>query len=200
MTLLSTLSSLRAAAFGLMLVAGLGQTAMAQETVVEALGVPGPVDFLGDSYALSWTSHPTADYFKQEYLPDGQQSDSYTAMFMLDALTSQATPQGAVDGQIAGLEQRKASDPMVNYKQISNPETGEVILDFLLSDDSGPTPILEWNAYRYTKLGDGIALYAISRRAYGDDVEAFIGQLSQMRQDNIGALAEFDLPPVTIEE
>ncbi|MET3898791.1 hypothetical protein ABIB57_002743 [Devosia sp. UYZn731] len=197
---MTLLSSLRAATLGLMLVVGLSQAAMAQETIVEALGVPGPIDFLGDSYGLSWTSHPTPDYFKQEYLQQGQQSESYEAMFMLDAITSAATPQGAADGQIAGLEQRKASDPMVNYKQISNPDTGEVILDFLLSDDSGPTPILEWNAYRYTKLGDGIALFAISRRAYGDDVEAFIGQLSQMRQDNISALAELDLPPVTPAE
>jgi hypothetical protein len=116
---------------------------------------------------------------------------------MVDALTSEATPQGAANTQIAALDQRKPTDPMVNYNQISNPDTGEVILDFLLSDDSGPTPILEWNAYRYTALGDGIALYAISRRAYGDDVAAFIGELGQMRQDNISALAEFDLPPVT---
>jgi hypothetical protein len=86
---------------------------------------------------------------------------------------------------------------MVNYNQITNPTTGEVLLDFLLSDSSGVTPILEWNAYRYAKLGDGIALYAISRRAYGDDIEAFLAQLSQVRKDNINGLAEFDLPPIT---
>ena len=196
---MSTLSNLRAAAIGLMLVAS-GHAALAQEPVAEALGVPGPIEFLGDAYALSWTSHPTPDYYKQEYLPEGQQTDSYAAMFMVDALTSDTTAQAAASGQIAGLEARKPNDPMVNYDQISNSETGEVILDFLLSDASGPTPIIEWNAYRYTKLGDGIALYAISRRAYGDDIEAFLGQLSQMRQDNIGALAAFDLPPVTPAE
>jgi len=197
---MSMLSTLRTAAIALMLVTASGTATMAQEAVVEALGVPGPIAFLSDSYALSWTSHPTPDYFKQEYLPAGQQSDSYTAMFMVDALTSAATPQGAADGQIAGLERRKASDPMVNYHQISNPETGDVILDFLLSDDSGSNPIIEWNAYRYTKLGDGIALYAISRRAYGDGADAFLAQLSQMRTDNIAALAEFDLPPITPAE
>ena len=143
---MTLLSSLRAATFGLMLVAASVGTVRAQDTVVEALGVPGPIDFLGDSYTLSWTSHPTPDYFKQEYLPEGQQSDSYAAMFMLDALTSESTPQGAANTQMAGLDERKASDPMVNYNQISNPDTGEVILDFLLSDDSGPAPILEWNA------------------------------------------------------
>jgi len=196
---MTMLSVLRAASFGLIM-AATGHGAMAQEAVVEALDVPGPIEFLDDSYALSWTSHPTADYFKQEYLPEGQQSDSYAAMFMVDALTSAATPQGAANTQITNLEQRKSTDPMVNYNQISNPESGDVILDFLLSDESGPTAIIEWNAYRYTKLGDGIALYAISRRAYGDDIEAFLGQLGQMRQDNISALAEYDLPPITPAE
>lgn len=194
---LSTLSGLRAAVLGLMLVATPLSAALAQEAVVEALGVPGPIEFMGDAYALSWTSHPTPDYFKQEYLPEGQQFDSYTAMFMIDAVTSDVTPQAAANGQIAGLEQRKASDPMVNYHQITNSETGEVVLDFLLSDSSGATPILEWNAYRYAKLGDGIALYAISRRAYGNDGDAFLAELSQIREDNIAALTEFALPPIT---
>jgi hypothetical protein len=194
---MTMLATLRSAALGLMLVAASVNPAMAQGAIVEALGVPGPIDFMGDSYALSWTSHPAADYYKQEYLPAGQQSGSYTAMFMVDALTSAATPQEAANGQIAGLEDRKASDPMVNYHQITNSETGEVVLDFLLSDSSGANPILEWNAYRYAKLGDGIALYAISRRAYGADGDAFLAQLSQMRQDNVTALTAFDLPPIT---
>jgi hypothetical protein len=194
---MTMLSTLRAATLGLMLVAASVAPTMAQDAVVEALGVPGPIQFMDDSYALSWTSHPTPDYFKQEYLPDGQQSDSYAAMFMVDALTSSGTPQGAVNSLIAGLEQRKPTDPMVNYNQISNPQTGDVILDFLVSV-SGGAPIIEWNAYRYTKLGDGVALYAISRRAYGDDIGTFLGQLSAMRQANISALADFDLPPVTV--
>jgi len=197
---LSTLSGLRAAALGLMLVAAPLSIARAQETVVEALGVPGPIEFMGDAYALSWTSHPAPDYFKQEYLPEGQQSGSYTAMFMIDAVTSEATPQAAANGQIAGLEQRKATDPMVNYSQITNAETGEVVLDFLLSDSSGDTHILEWNAYRYAKLGDGVALYAISRRAYGDDGDAFLAELGKIRQDNVAALTALDLPPITPAE
>ena len=194
---MTLLASLRGAVLGLMLTSAALPVTMGQETIVEALGVPGPIQFMDETYSLSWTSHPAPDYYKQEYLPAGQQTASYTAMFMVDALTSQATPQAAANGQIAGLEERKASDPMVNYSQISNPETGDVLLDFLLSDASGPTPILEWNAYRYAKLGDGIALYAISRRAYGDDADAFIAQLGQIRKDNIAALAAFDLPPIS---
>jgi hypothetical protein len=198
--MLSKFSGLRAAALGLLLVAAPLNMAMAQESVVEALGVPGPIEFMGDAYALSWTSHPAADYYKQEYLPEGQQAERYTAMFMVDALTSAATTQAAANGQIAGLEQRKAADPMVNYHQITNSETGEVVLDFLLSDSSGSTPILEWNAYRYAKLGDGVALYAISRRAYGVDGDAFLADLAKMREDNIAALTALELPPITPAE
>lgn len=191
---------LRAALLGLLLLAAPLDMALAQESVADALGVPGPIHFMDEDYALSWTSHPTADYYKQEYLPAGQQSDSYTAMFMVDALTSEATPQSAANGQIAGLEARKATDPMVNYRQITNSQTGEVVLDFLLSDSSSATPILEWNAYRYAKLGDGIALYAISRRAYGADGDALLAELGQMRKDNINALTALELPPITPAE
>lgn len=167
----------------------------------ERLGVPGPITFEGQDYALAWTSHPSADYFKQEYLPAGQSTESYTHMFILEALTSGVTPKDAAGAQIATLDQRKASDPLVFYDAIVNEASGEVILDFLVSA-AGPDGklIIEWNGYRYAPhKGEkpGIVLYAISRRAYGDDASAFITALKEWRSKTINELASFPAPAVT---
>jgi hypothetical protein len=171
--------------------------ALAQE---DGLGVPGPIEFEETPFALAWTSNPSPEYFKQEYLPEGEALESYIQMFIVEAVTSGATPQGAVDGMVATLNERKASDPVVNFALIENEASGELLLDFLLSDTSSGEVIVEWNAYRYVPLGeDGVALYAISRRGYGDEASGFIGSLKEWRQGSISALANMDLPPISVD-
>jgi hypothetical protein len=88
---------------------------------------------------------------------------------------------------------------VVNYDVVRNDATGEIILDFLMSDTGTGEVIVEWNAYRYAPLGEegGVALYAISRRAYGEDgARAFLKALKQDRPPAIDALAAFDAPKV----
>lgn len=165
----------------------------------EALGIPGPIVFEQTTFELVWTSHPNEAYYKQEYLPAGETLESYTQMFMIDVLVEGATPETAARNMIAGLEQRKATDPVVNFDMIANEATGELILDFLLSDSSTGDVIVEWNAYRYVPRGDGLALYAISRRGYGEEASGFIASLADWRTSSIEALAVMELPEVALD-
>lgn len=171
-------------------------SAHAQE---DAVGIPGPLTFEDTTFALAWTSHPSETYYKQEYLPEGQSPESYSEMFMIDLLTEGATPESAASDMIAGLEQRKAGDPVVNYDMVANDATGELILDFLLSDTSTGTVIVEWNAYRYVPYGDGLVLYAISRRGYDEAASTFIRDLAGWRTGAIEALATMQLPEVVLD-
>lgn len=167
----------------------------------DALGVPGPIAFEETAFSLAWTSNPSATYYKQEYLPAGDTLEAYSQMFIVEVLAEGATPESAAAGMIAALDERRAGDPVVNYDMIANEATGELILDFLLSDASGGVVVVEWNAYRYVPYGeDGVALYAISRRGYDDDASPFIGRLSVWRQASINALAAMDLPPIAISD
>lgn len=165
----------------------------------DAVGIAGPITFDGTAFALAWTSHPAELYYKQEYLPAGEALESYGQMFMVDVLVEGATPESAAAEMIASLEQRKANDPVVNYDMIGNETTGELVLDFLLSDSSTGTLIVEWNAYRYVPYGDGVLLYAISRRGYDDGASAFISDLANWRTNAIESLATMELPEVVLD-
>lgn len=176
--------------------AALLMPATAQE---EALGIPGPIVFEETTFDLAWTSHPSETYYKQEYLPTGEAVENYSQMFMIDLLVEGANPEAAAADMIAGLEQRKASDPVVNFDMIANEATGELILDFLLSDSSTGTVIVEWNAYRYVPYGDGLMLVGISRRGYGDEASGFIADLADWRTSSIEALAVMELPEVVLD-
>ncbi len=51
-----------------------GQT---NETITEYLGVSRSISFDKVSYNLAWTSHPTGNYHKQEYLDKGDTIEKY---------------------------------------------------------------------------------------------------------------------------
>ncbi len=169
---------------------------------VDHLSVPGPIAFGGESYQLSWTSHPTPDYYLQEYLAPGQTSERFQRMVLINAFYGDIDAKAAAAAKINDLNKRKATDPLVNFAVIQNPKTGEIILDFIISsEDADGGTIVEWNAYRYASLKGqgakaGVLLFGISRRAYGDDASGFLRGLKAMRPGEIDALANQRLPVV----
>ena len=173
-----------------------GSIVVAQE---DAVGAPGPFVLEGESFELVWTSHPTDTFYKQEYVPEGQSVEAYEQMFMVDVLTNGISVGEAAGTVIDGLKQRQANDPVVNFAMIENEATGEIILDFLLSDDSSGTVIVEWNAYRYVPLEDGVAMFGISRRGYDEGATELLQGLKDWRMGTIEALAVLELPEVVVE-
>lgn len=173
-----------------------GSIVVAQE---DAVGAPGPFVLEGESFELAWTSHPTDTYYKQEYVPEGQSVEAYEQMFMVDVQTDGTSVGEAAGSMVDGLKQRQATDPVVNFALIENEATGEIILDFLLSDDSSGTVIVEWNAYRYVSLEDGVAMFGISRRGYDEGASELLKGLKGWRMGTIEALAGLDLPEVVVE-
>ena len=87
---------LRLAAAALLFAALIAGSSGAAE-IVERLSVPGPISFNGESYRLSWSSHPTANYYKQEYLPGGETGEHYRSMVLLEAIRRRFAPYGGVE-------------------------------------------------------------------------------------------------------
>lgn len=174
-------------------------SALAQAT--DVLGIPGPIDFEGDAYRLAWSAQPAETYIKQEYLPDGQRAERYDQMILVETVTSGITVMDAVRAQVAMLNQRKATDPLVNMDVIQNEAAGEALLDFIVSSkDTDGQYIVEWNAYRYARYSDaggkpGVMLFGISRRAYGNAAaKDLLTQMKALRPGRVKALTQVRLP------
>lgn len=179
----------------------------AAEEATDLIGVPGPIVHEGTSYALAWSAKPSENYYKQEYLPAGQEPESFSQMMLVEVVAGEIAVMDAVKAQTDLLTARKGSDPVVNFDIIQNEATGEVILDFVMSaaDEAGQG-IIEWNAYRYAPLAGeggnkGVLLFGTSRRAYGDDnAKAFLGTLGALRQSAIPALGQAEMPKPVLAE
>jgi hypothetical protein len=175
-----------------------------QQKVKDYLHIPGPVEFNKTKYNLSWSSHPSATYYKQEYIPSGQSVEKFTNMIMIEAVTGEFSLQDVVKSKTTELDNRKLADKVTNYRVIENKATGEYLLDFVISaPGDNNNSIVEWNAYRYRKLSDksgknGIMLFAYSRRAYGSATTKFLEGLKNERSADINALAAYTIPQVAL--
>jgi len=181
----------------------LGNVGIARsDSAVDRLSLPASIEFNGESYRLSWSSHPNANYYKQEYLPSGQTSERFQRMLLVEAIVRGVDINGAVASQVNMLNKRRSTDPTVNFALLKNRKNDEVILDFILStQDSNGADIVEWNAYRYASLrgkagASGVLLFGISRRAYGEDTTNFLRRLKLARPAEVNALAAYPLPVV----
>lgn len=178
--------------------------APASAEVLDYLGVPGPIEFGGEAYELAWTSKPSANYVKQEYLPARQKPETFSQMLLIERVMGNLKVMDAVRSQVDMLQKRKATDPLVNMSVLKHDATGEVLLDFIVSakNDKGEY-VVEWNAYRYTLYRDpsgksGVLLFGVSRRAYGNDnAKTFMAGLKQLRPAQIKALTGAPLPKPT---
>ncbi|OBX25834.1 hypothetical protein LX77_03110 [Gelidibacter algens] len=167
--------------------------------------VPGPIMFEQNSYHLNWSSHPSATYYKQEYIPKGETTEAFKTMLMLEVLTSGADAKTAVANKLAELKQMKAANPLVQFSEINNPNSGEYMIEFVLTANAadGTVTIAERNVYRYKSYAGksgkkGVVLFAVSSRAYGKEVPAFFSSLKTSQNSLVKKVMSFKFPEITI--
>lgn len=169
----------------------------AAEVVVDQLSVPGPLRVDEVDYLLVWSARPTPTYYKQEYVAATETADRYQRMVLVELVVGDDDMDSVVAAQVQMIEARKASDPVANIAVMKSEVTGETIADFLLSArlPSGED-VVEWNAYRYLPHAEGVMLFGLSRRAYGEDAVTFLKGLGAERIRVIQSLAAMDMPVV----
>jgi len=180
-----------------------GQT---KNAVVEYLNVPGPVALNKTNFNLAWTSHPSETYYKQEYVPAGQNVEKFSKMVSVELLVSDATVADLANAKVEELTKMKATNPVINYEIFR--KDGEILLDFLISQNSSDgkkVDIIERNVYRYTAYSGkegkvGVVLFAASERAYGDDVERFLLSLKKNKPLLLNAVGALTLPKVSVKK
>ena len=176
-----------------------------KKAVTEYLNVPGPIILNKTPFKLVWTSNPSDNYYKQEYIPAQDNIERYQKMISVELLVGEATVQELAKAKMDELKQLKISNPIINYEIFQ--KDGEIILDFLISQntaDGQQVEIIERNVYRYKPFSDakgrkGVMLFGASERAYGNDVDTFLASLKKNKSALLNAVATFSLPAVSIK-
>lgn len=183
--------------------ASYGQTSKAAS---DYLNLPGPVLFDGKSYNLAWSSHPAGNYYKQEYITAGDDVAKFSTMLMVELVTDNGKIKEVAGAKVAELKKMQESNPMIYYESFENPKTGEVMIDFLLTQnnpDGQSMSIAERNVYRYMPFvgksdQKGIVLFGVSTRSYGNNIDAFLVSLKGKRKELVNKVAQYKFPELKI--
>ncbi len=175
-----------------------------ENSVTDYLNTGKVILFDNVKYNLAWSSNPSAGYYKQEYLPEKDTIDKFKKLILLEVMSGMTQLKATVDSKVTELKKRKETDPVVNYELFE--KDGEIMLDFILSQSvPGQADIVERNVYRYKSFTDkngkeGILLFGVSERAYGDDIDNFLVTLKGSRFDVPNAVSAFSIPEIIISK
>lgn len=156
----------------------------------------------GIPHRLVGHAQPRPGYVKTAYLPAGQRLGSHQRMVVVEALVGSSVPEAA-RVQVELLQERRATDPLVNFDVRSNPRTGEAIVDFTRGGrtDDGRAYV-EWTAYRFVPIDQGgvrgVGLFGLSLRAYDGDRLEFARELRDVRPRELAAVTAARIPALVL--
>jgi hypothetical protein len=180
-----------------------------KDDVKDHLNVPGPLLFDSTHYDLAWSSHPSDNYYAQEYIPKGDSIDNFKKMILINVMVSDSIKlDDVVASEIAELTKMQKENPVIQFKAYENKETNEHMIDFLLSQNElvgDHLKLVERNVYRYKEFTDksgkkGILLFGVSTRSYGHDIYSFFADLKEHRADMVTKVGNFSIPEITITQ
>ena len=82
-------------------------------------------------------------------------------MILVEVLKCDMTAADVARRQVMMLDERRGTDPFVNYDVLTSGDKSSIVLDFLLSGLSADGErTVEWNGYRYTRTTDAAGRWA----------------------------------------
>jgi hypothetical protein len=181
----------------LTLIALLSCLSMFSQETIDYLNVGKTIKFEEQEFNLAWSSHPADNYYIQEWLPKGENFDSYSKMFTVAIHFSEdLTPSIAVQNKATELDERGKIDKICRYDIYENED--EYIIDFLVSDqENGELKIVEHDVHHYKQVTingkKALQLTFISERSYGDDILPFLKELKERRENVISDLVQMNI-------
>ena len=175
---------------------------MAQNKVEDYLYLGDKYRFDNKDYKLVWSSHPTSNFYKQEYILPNENVEKYTRMIMIDFLEGDLTPKDAISNFVNNLENSKKQNSIINYQMYERED--EYMLDFIISknsQDGKEVLILERNVYRYFRINTpkrkGVLLFGVSDRAYTKkEMDNMFSVLKNKKLDLVNKVIQIEVPKI----
>jgi hypothetical protein len=165
-----------------LLFVGIGSTAIAGDEPNSP--AKETVEFDGQKLELAFTGDDVEATIK-EFVPQGERLDSWTKLAAIREFENLDNP---VEYGIATIEQLKKQYPKSPSSIKEDPNTGAVILDFVVWPEDGS--FVEFNVFRLEKrAGGGLTSQQYAVRAYGDAAEPFLKDLAPVRERLVDQMA-----------
>lgn len=175
----------------------------AQETVTDLLSIPGPIEYKGSEYFLSWSKQNSRTFSMQQYLPKDETIDDFTELLNFSFFNKEIDLDQAVRQKVESVQKMMETDKFAEVNVSENPDGTEYIVDYLLSK----TPkeggsYVEYNVNRFKPFDKNGAksflILSYAKRIYGTDFKMAAKSLKKQRDLLISSMIEYRIPEITL--
>lgn len=174
----------------------------AQDNVPDLLSIPGPIEYDGTEYFLTWSKPMSKTLFRQQYLPADERIDDFVQLLDFSFFNKEIEMELAVRQKVEGIQQRAKTDKFAKVNVIESPDGKEYIVDYFISES--PTKgdsFIEYNVYRFKTYDNGTSksflILSHAKRMYGD-LKSSAKSLARQRDHLITTMIEFKIPEIKV--
>lgn len=177
--------------------------AKSQDSVVDLLSIPGPIEYNGSEFFLSWSKQNSKTLSVQQFLPRDETIDDFTELLNFSYFNKEIDMEMAVRQKVESVQQIAKTDKFAKVNVAESPDGTEFIVDYTVSGDAGKTePFVEYNVYRFKSYDNAGAksflILSYAKRIYGDDFKGASKSLTRQRDELITAMIEYKIPQITL--
>ncbi|QBO56962.1 hypothetical protein [Chryseobacterium salivictor] len=174
----------------------------AQGSVPDLLSIPGPIEYDGTEYFLSWSKPMSKTLYRQQYLPSDERIEDFTQLLDFSYFTKEIEMELAVRQKVEGIQQRAKSDKFTKVNVVESPDGKEYIVDYFISESPEKgSSFIEYNVYRFKKYDNGTSksflILSHAKRMYGD-LKSAAKSLARQRDHLITTMIEFKIPEIKV--
>ena len=174
----------------------------AQDDVPDLLSIPGPIEYDGTEYFLTWSKPMSKTLFRQQYLPIDERIEDFVQLLDFSFFNKEIEMELAVRQRVEGIQGREKTDKYAKVNVIESPDGKEYIVDYYISES--PTKgdsYIEYNVYRFKSYENGsdksFLILSHSKRMYGD-LKSSAKSLARQRDHLITTMIEFNIPEIKV--
>lgn len=174
----------------------------AQETATDFLSVPGPIEYDGSEYFLSWSKQVSKTLYRQQYLPRDESIENFTQLLDFSFFNKDIEMELAVRQKVEAIQQKAQTDKFAKVNITESPDGKEFIVDYYISEspEKGDS-FLEYNVYRFKSYANGteksFLILSHAKRMYGD-LKSAAKSLARQRDHLLTTMIEFKIPEIKV--
>lgn len=174
----------------------------AQENVVDLLSVPGPIEYDGSEYFLSWSKQPSKTLFRQQYMLRDERIEDFTQILDFSFFNKEIEMELAVRQKVESIQSREGKDRFAKVNVTESPDGKEYVVDYFISEspEKGDSYI-EYNIYRFKPYDNGtqksFLILSYATRVYGD-LKSAAKSLAKQRDHLLTTMIEYKIPEIKV--
>ena len=174
----------------------------AQDHVPDLLSIPGPIEYDGTEYFLSWSKPVSKTLFRQQFLPRDERIENFTQLLDFSYFNKEIEMELAVRQKVESIQDREKTDKFAKVNVIESPDGTEYIVDYYISEspEKGDS-FIEYNVYRFKTYTTGteksFLILAHAKRMYGD-LKSSAKSLAKQRDHILTTMIEYKIPEIKV--